>query len=59
MQARARAVMLTNYIEVARHFGLDPYAMLGRPAFTRAHFATRKTGCRPNRFFVCSTIPPR
>ena len=30
MQARARAVMLTNYIEVARHFGLDPYAMLGR-----------------------------
>ena len=30
MQARARAVMLTNYTEVARHFGLDPYAMLGR-----------------------------
>jgi AraC-like DNA-binding protein len=28
--ARARAVMLTNYAEVARHFGLDPYAMLGR-----------------------------
>ena len=30
MLARARAVMLTNYTEVARHFGLDPYAMLGR-----------------------------
>ena len=30
MQARARAVILTNYTEVARHFGLDPYAMLGR-----------------------------
>ena len=30
MQARARAVMLSNYTEVARHFGLDPYAMLGR-----------------------------
>ena len=30
MQARARAVMLTSYTEVARHFGLDPYAMLGR-----------------------------
>lgn len=30
MQARARAAMLTNYNEVARHFGLDPYAMLGR-----------------------------
>ncbi len=30
MQARARAVMLTNYTEVAAHFGLDPYAMLGR-----------------------------
>lgn len=30
MLARARAVMLTNYAEVARHFGLDPYAMLGR-----------------------------
>jgi AraC-like DNA-binding protein len=28
--ARARAVMLTNYTEVAKHFGLDPYAMLGR-----------------------------
>jgi AraC-like DNA-binding protein len=30
MQARARAAMLTNYTEVARHFGLDPFAMLGR-----------------------------
>ena len=30
MLARSRAVILTNYTEVARHFGLDPYAMLGR-----------------------------
>ena len=30
MHARARAAVLTNYNEVARHFGLDPYAMLGR-----------------------------
>lgn len=30
MQARARAAMLINYPEVARHFGLDPFAMLGR-----------------------------
>lgn len=30
MQARARAAILTNYNEVARHFGLDPFAMLGR-----------------------------
>jgi AraC-like DNA-binding protein len=30
MQARARAAILTNYNDVARHFGLDPYAMLGR-----------------------------
>lgn len=30
MQPRARAALLTNYTEVARHFGLDPYAMLGR-----------------------------
>jgi AraC-like DNA-binding protein len=30
MQPRARAVMLTNYNEIARHFGLDPFAMLGR-----------------------------
>ena len=30
MQARARAAILTNYTEVARHFGLDPFAMLGR-----------------------------
>lgn len=30
MQARARAAVLTNYNEVARHFGLDPFAMLGR-----------------------------
>ena len=28
MLARARAVTLTNYREVARHVGLDPYAML-------------------------------
>jgi len=28
--ARARAVTLTNYCDVARHVGLDPYAMLGR-----------------------------
>ena len=28
--ARARAVTLTNYHEVARHAGLDPYVMLGR-----------------------------
>jgi len=27
---RARAVMLKNYNEVARHFGLNPYVMLGR-----------------------------
>ena len=30
MLLRARAVMLKNYCEVARHFGLDPYVMLGR-----------------------------
>lgn len=30
MLVRARAVMLTNYNEVARHFGLDPFAMLAR-----------------------------
>ena len=30
MLARARAVTLTNYGEVARHAGLDPYAMLER-----------------------------
>ena len=30
MLARARAVTLTNYPEVARHVGLDPYAMLDR-----------------------------
>lgn len=30
MLLRARAVMLKNYNEVARHFGLDPYVMLGR-----------------------------
>ena len=30
MQPRARAVMLANYNEIARHFGLDPFAMLGR-----------------------------
>lgn len=30
MLARARAVVLTNYDEVARHFGLDPYAMFSR-----------------------------
>lgn len=30
MLVRARAVMLKNYNEVARHFGMDPYVMLGR-----------------------------
>ena len=30
MLARARAVTLTHYHEVARYAGLDPYAMLGR-----------------------------
>ena len=30
MLARARAVTLTNYHEVARYVGLDPYAMLSR-----------------------------
>lgn len=30
MLARARAVTLMNYHEVARHVGIDPYVMLGR-----------------------------
>ena len=30
VQPRARAVMLTNYHEVARYAGLDPFVMLGR-----------------------------
>lgn len=30
MLARARAVTLTNYHEVARHVGIDPFVMLGR-----------------------------
>jgi AraC-like DNA-binding protein len=30
LQARARAVTLTNYHEVARYVGLDPFVMLGR-----------------------------
>lgn len=30
MSARVRAVTLTNYCEVARSVGLDPYVMLGR-----------------------------
>jgi AraC-like DNA-binding protein len=32
VQPRARAVMLTNYCEVARFVGLDPFVMLGRAA---------------------------
>ena len=30
MLARARAVSLTGYCEIARHVGLDPFAMLSR-----------------------------
>jgi len=48
MQARARAVMLTNYTEVARHFGLDPYAMLGRCGLHPSSLRDASRKCRRN-----------
>ena len=46
MLRTVRAVSLTNYVEVARFAGLDPYEMLRSARITPASLSiTKSTGC--------------